>query len=50
MRELRDASKIKAVKVDTDKNVADLLTKCQEGYQMQKLLKIIGYDVEPSYT
>ena len=50
VRELRDASKIKAVKVDTDKNVADLLTKCQEGYHMQKLLKIIGYDVEPSYT
>ena len=50
VRELRDKKKIKAVKVDTDKNVADLLTKCMEAYQMQKLLKIIGYDVEPSFT
>ena len=49
VKELRDAEKVEAVKVSTDANVADLLTKCQEAYQMRRLLKVIGYDVEPAF-
>jgi len=49
VRELRDSQIVEAVKIDTDKNVADLLTKCQEWYQLKKLLAGIGYEAEPNY-
>jgi hypothetical protein len=45
--ELRDKGVVKAVKVHTDKNVADLFTKCHEWHKMRKQLKIFNLDVEP---
>ena len=48
--ELRDKGVVTAVKVHTDKNVADLFTKCHEWHKMKKLLKLINLDVEPNLT
>ena len=50
VKELRDGEKVRAVKVDTAKNVADMLTKCQEWYQMKVLLEVMGYVGEKSYV
>jgi len=46
--ELKDSNVVKAEKVHTDLNVADLFTKCHEWHKMSKLLKIIGLDKEPN--
>ena len=41
MKELKDGTAIEAVKVDTTKNVADLLTKCLSSAVRQCLFKEI---------
>ena len=38
---------VRAKKVHTDKNVADLFTKCMEWNPMAKMLNLIGLDKEP---
>ena len=48
--ELRNKGVVTAVKVHTDKNVADLFTKCHEWHKMRKLLQLIHLDVEPNLT
>jgi hypothetical protein len=44
VKELKNLRIVRAIKVGTDMNVADLLTKCQEHKTMQRLLKIISLD------
>ena len=44
MRELKNKDVVRAVKVGTDLNVADLLTKCHEHKSMDRLLKIMNLD------
>ena len=46
--ELKDSNVVKAEKVHTDLNVADLFTKCHEWHKMKKLLSLIGLDKEPN--
>ena len=46
--ELKDSKIVRAEKVHTDLNVADLFTKCHEWHKMRKLLSIIGLDKEPN--
>ena len=41
VKELQDANLVKAVKVDTLYNVADLLTKCQSRVSFDRLTKIV---------
>jgi hypothetical protein len=48
--ELRDKGVVTAVKVHTDKNIADLFTKCHEWHKMKKLLKLANLDVEPNLS
>ena len=47
VQELKDMKVVRAEKVHTDLNVADLFTKCMEWHKMAKLLKLIGLDKEP---
>jgi hypothetical protein len=44
--ELKNEGIVKAKKVHTDLNLADLFTKCHEWHKMRKLLSIIGLDKE----
>ena len=46
--ELKNEGIVKAKKVHTDLNLADLFTKCHEWHKMRKLLSIIGLDKEPN--
>ena len=46
--ELKDSNVVKAKKVHTELNVADLFTKCHEWHKMKKLLGLIGLDKEPN--
>ena len=45
--ELKDKNIVKAEKVDTKKNIADLFTKCHEWFSMKKLLQLFHLDTEP---
>jgi hypothetical protein len=47
VRELKDLKVIMAEKVPTDKNAADLLTKCHQWHTMRKLLREINCETEP---
>jgi hypothetical protein len=40
--ELRDTSRVRAVKIATDMNIADILTKCYEPHELNRMLKICG--------
>lgn len=40
--ELRDTSKVRAVKIATDMNIADILTKCYKPHELIRMLKICG--------
>ena len=42
VKELRDKTKISVSHVDTESNMADILTKCMPNYKFQKQLKLIG--------
>jgi hypothetical protein len=46
--ELKDSNVVRAEKVHTDLNVADLFTKCHEWHKMKKLLSLIGLKKEPN--
>ena len=41
VKELQNQSKVRAVKVDTLQNVADLLTKCHGRVAFDRLLKVV---------
>ena len=49
VRELKDLKYIKAKKVPTEENVADMFTKCLQWRVMKKLLAIINCDSEPIF-
>lgn len=40
--ELRDTNEIKATKVDTDNNIADMLTKCQPRSKIEQFLRMLN--------
>ena len=44
--ELKNEGIVKAKKVHTDLNLADMFTKCHEWHKMRKLLSIFGLDKE----
>ena len=46
VKELQDCNIVRAVKIDTKYNVADLLTKCQSAVVQNRLLKLIDDRVE----
>ena len=44
VKELRDKQLVKVVHINTEKNKADLLTKCLPNYKFQKQLKAISHN------
>ncbi len=46
--ELKDSNGVKAEKVYTDLDVADLFTKCHEWHKMKKLFSLIRLDKAPN--
>ena len=49
VRELKQTNQVVAVKVNTELNVADLLTKCHEHYVMRRLLSLFNCETEEQY-
>jgi hypothetical protein len=48
VQELKDMSVVRAVKVHTSLNAADMFTKCLQSGVLRKLLKLLHCDLEPS--
>ena len=46
VKELQDSGIVRAVKIDTQYNIADLLTKCQSAVVQNRLLKLVHDRVE----
>lgn len=42
MLQMRDLKRFKAVKSETDKNVADMMTKCYKPHEINKMLKLVN--------
>ena len=45
-RELRDKRQVKAVKVGTQENISDLLTKCHSGATQSRLVELVGREAK----